>query len=260
MLLPVHPLFKSHYGCKYLNRFDKMHVMDLRGTSAIAAGSLLDHLVKTRTFRSLGRIEADRLDEINRQMREFQTTHGTAHRMPDIRMQDIRDGDWAMLHGTLVKAANTKALMPFMKHLADKYCNGHGALNSSIRKVFASICDVEHILYSANIFLKPDEHARLKDAFNRMGRHWQHLRHLSEEAGLNRWQITPKVHYAMHLPTQALLINPLFVQRYAEESLIGRITKMWRKSANGVYAPTGQEIVLARYLVGLEIRIKSRMP
>ena len=65
---------------------------------------------------------------------------------------------------------------------------------------------------------------------------------------VNLWQVTPKVHYAVaHIPEQARLINPRFVQNYGEESLVGRITKIWAASANGPYEANAQKICLARY-------------
>ena len=108
------------------------------------------------------------------------------------------------------------------------------------------------------MFLDDDSKNRLEMLFNQLGRNWQYLRHVSFTNEVNEWQITPKLHMAVHaVAEQARLINPRAVQNYGEESLVGRITKTWAAAANGPYHKVAQEIVLARYLVGLCIRLTS---
>ena len=256
MKLPLHPLVASHYWNKYFARADKMHIMDLKGLTAIACGSMMHYLVKNNN--TMGRVEALRLQELNRVLREFQKDYKTEHRMPEIRMPNLlNQGGWTMLCGQIVKAANTRSLVPFLKHLALAYFSGHGEYNSSVRRVCYSLDEIETIFYTSDMFLDDATLQRLDQCFRVLARHWQHLRFLSKKSFQNRWQITPKVHYCLHLPHQARLINPRYVQNYAEESLIGRLTKMWEKSANGAYELGAQFTILARYLVGLEIRMTS---
>ena len=256
MKLPLHPLVASHYWNKYFARADKMHIMDLKGLTAIASGSMLHFLIKNNA--TLGRVEALRLQELNRVLRKFQSDNKTEHKMPDFRLQDLTNsGGWSVLCGQVVKAANTRCLVPFLKHLANEYFSGHGEYNSSVRKVCYNLDEIETILYTSDMFLDDANLQRLDQCFRVLARHWQHLRFLSKKSFQNRWQITPKVHYSLHLPSQARLINPRAVQNYAEESLIGRLTKMWGKSANGPYERSAQFTVLSRYFVGLEIRMTS---
>ena len=230
-----------------------MHVIDLRGLLAIAAGSLLWKLVSS--VRRLGLTNPVRLQNINIQMQEYQANHGTAHRMPPLRMSNLRDDGWAVLNGAVVKAANTRNLLPFLNHLANEYFAAHGAYASSVRKVFASLMTIERILYSSEMFLSDEEKANFQAAFLRLGRHWQLLRALSAEAHENLWQITPKVHIAQHFPEQANLINPTATQCYSEESLIGVMTKIWQAAARGPYDAVIQRKTLNRYWVGLELRM-----
>ena len=50
----------------------------------------------------------------------------------------------------------------------------------------------------------------------------------SRSAGEPLWHLTPKTHQTMHMPKQALLINPVAVQYYKDESFVGVVTKIWR--------------------------------
>ena len=74
---------------------------------------------------------------------------------------------------------------------------------------------------------------------------------------VDAWHITPKIHVALHLPSQGRLINPRFTQCYGEESLVGRVTRIWRATANGPYSRTIQKQSLARYWTGLELRMTA---
>ena len=255
---PLHPLVSSHYFSKYFLRLDIMHILDLKGVIAIAAGSLLKGLVDNR--QSLGPRQEARLDALNTKMARFQEGT-TEHRMPAFRVADLTTDGWHVIGSKLIKAANTRALVPFLKALAIEYHSAHGAYHSSVRKVFIALDDIERIFYSSEMFLTDQCKAELVSLFNKLGRHWQFLRHECKELGINAWKVSPKLHYAVaHIPEQARLINPRFVHNYGEESLVGRITKIWAASTNGPYQNTGQKTALARYLVGLIIRLTSPSP
>ena len=101
---PRHPLTLSHYWCKYFVRVDAMHCKDLKGLTAIAAGSFIMHLVTH--CNALGDCQQTRLDTLNQRMRRWQIDNGTTHLMPALRLSDLKDNGWHILAGPLVKAAN----------------------------------------------------------------------------------------------------------------------------------------------------------
>ena len=254
MRLPHHPLIASHYFNKYLIRLDLMHLVDLKGVIAIAGGSLIQYL--HNNCAALGRVKHFRLMSINRLMHEFQTRERTEHRMPPLRSDDLENaqGMWC-LSSKLIKAANTRCLLPFLKHLAEQYLSPVGAHPKSVRKVFTCLDAAERIFYGAGTFLTEEQKTDLESHMNCLGRNWQYLRHLGQQAGRPDWHITPKVHMTIHaIPEQARLINPRALQNYAEESLMGRFSKSWAATATGPYRSSIQQTVLARWLVGLVIR------
>eukprot|EP00969_Alexandrium_andersonii_P057571 2537016-Alexandrium_andersonii.AAC.1 len=67
-----------------------------------------------------------------------------------------------------------------------------------------------------------------------MGLNFQRLAALS--AGELMWQMRPKLHYAVaHVPIQARLVNPRYVQTYGSEGLVGKICGVCKRSQNGPY-------------------------
>ena len=251
---PTHPLAASHYWNKYFPRYDPMHVNDHRGVISHTAGSILSKLVSS--CRRLGRTQQQRLNQINALMKEHQKNHNTAHRMPTLRLQDLKaTGGWGCLTGRVVKAANTRAMLPFLLELVEEYFGGAESYDRSVRKVVASLVGIQKIFYSSGMFISDEKQTELKTHFERYERHWQNLRHLSDLVRENNWQITPKVHYSCHFVDLAKLINPVSTQCYGEESLIGRVAKIWRASASGPYHATIQRTTLNRYWVGLELRV-----
>ena len=133
---PDHPLVQSHYFCQQFIRFDPMHVIDLRGLIAHFGGSLIWKLISTNN--SLGNAQDKRLAKINELMKEYQSTKGTSHKMPPLRIENLRNDGWACLSGKLVKVANSRCLVPFLNYLAQEYYPAHGAYASSTRKLFSS--------------------------------------------------------------------------------------------------------------------------
>jgi len=110
--VPRHPLTISHYFSKYFAVLDVMHVMDCKGVTAHVAGSILRYLVIR--CMELGPNQQERLNKLNADMTSFQSNHRTPVRMPDIRLDNLlgKDG-WACLGSQLVKAANTRNLVPW---------------------------------------------------------------------------------------------------------------------------------------------------
>ena len=58
----------------------------------------------------------------------------------------------------------------------------------------------------------------------------------------------------MELAFQANSINPRYAQTYAGESLVGRVSTMYKGSFFGPYKRVIQEKVLKKYLIALEIQ------
>ena len=111
------------------------------------------------------------------------------------------------------------------------------------------LCKIYDMLYDSPLFLSDFARAALKNALDRFGGHFTRLREFSLHAGALYFQVTPKVHAMQHLYTESLLLNPRFCQCYSQESMVGRVTAVWRACANGPYKQTVQRSATLRYLV-----------
>ena len=253
---PHHPLNDAPFFTLWFVRIDIMHNLDCKGVLSILQGGAL-WLVCHDTRRKLGNTIAARLQEINRRKDAFFKLHGVANRMPDIRAENISEGPdgFVTLSGTVVKAANTRALLPFVKELCCEVLNQRRTYHRSVCKLLESACGMVDTLYASEMFMSEEQQAAFRKHTLRVGRHWQLCCNIATEKGQPLWHITPKAHVCQHLPTQAKLLNPRFTQNYQEEGLIGKVTKVWKAAANGPYFHVAQKTVLEKWLVGFMITI-----
>ena len=93
--------------------------------------------------------------------------------------------------------------------------------------------------------------AKLKKLINTLGKYFQLCQRISANQGEPCWHITPKTHSTCHIPKQAALINPVKVQNYMEESLVGKVAEIWHGCASGTYHSTVQHTALFKYILGL---------
>ena len=252
-----HPMRYSRVWHKEFCRLDLMHNLDHRGVAAIMGGGVLADLMHREPL--LGRNIQARLDVINRMKDEHYSTHRVSCRMGKLKQQHIEFGgssQWAELHGPHIKAANTRHLMPFIEDLCIQFYGPKTATDEWSKCLCKAMCmlnRVYRVLYDGGFFLSQEASASLKDALLRFGVNFMRLRELSQARGRLYFQVTPKVHMMQHLWHQSLIINPRWVQCYAFESMVGKLTRIYAAIANGPYARTIQNRAAARYLVLLAI-------
>ena len=82
------------------------------------------------------------------------------------------------------------------------------------------------------------------------------LREDARVRGKLYWKVAPKMHKLQHTPLHATVMNPRWVQNYAEESLIGTTTRVWQKAMRGRYRAHAQSNVLLRRTLGLLLRLE----
>ena len=250
-----HPLVTSIYWNRFFVRIDMMHVFDHKGITGIVCAGVLVDVVKNCT--DLGRTIDERLQWVNAKLSDWNSRHVVSSRINNLKIDNLEFGgatQWATLRGPLVKAANTRNLAPFVCSLAHElYGSRVDAWGKSIVGVTSELCHIYDIVYSGPMFLPAATRAELRCATFSFGRHLMMLRQLSAARGDLYFQVTPKCHMGMHIASQACLLNPRFVQVYGEESLVGRLAKIWSASAQGRYQRTIQKTVLLKYLVAMAI-------
>jgi hypothetical protein len=243
---PLHPLFQSNFFTRSFFRVDLMHAVDCKGLGAILVGSTLVRLVQS--CHQLGTNQELRMDAINRRKRKYYQDYGVEYTMPDLKLANLHIGgdlaNMACLSGPLVKAANTRGLYEFSRLLAFEFFDGDDQESTSIRKVNDSLCMVFRVLYSSGMFLNAEQLASVR-------KHTLRLSHnAATQTGNKVWLVTYKAHFFQHVPEQCELINLRYLQCYIEESLCGRISKIYKSSSNGpATAETLQHVTMIKYLV-----------
>ena len=118
---------------------------------SIAIGSTLKDLVDN--CPDLGRNQDARLQCLNERMKHFQqNVHRTKHKMPPLRKQDLTTDGWHQLSGRLIKAANTRSMIPWMKNLVNEMYDANDAHGKAVIDLFDSFDEVERLLYGASFF------------------------------------------------------------------------------------------------------------
>ena len=244
-----HPLAASHYLNKYFFRHDVMHSFDCKGITGIAIGGLVNKLISNES--RLGSNQQERLDNLNRRMKEFQKEQKPSAKMPPIRLGDLLSEGWHNLSGPLIKAGNTRHLTPFAEHIARAFLNEDDDVVlflKNINKIYA-------ILYGCNMFLTHEEQSVLKEATLGMGSAHMRCRQQAKDAGTFAFQIRPKAHWAQHVPGECCLINSSYVHCYGEERLQFIVSKIFKASCSGPYRKTIQKSVLTKYLTHMGIKL-----
>ena len=111
-------------------------------------------------------------------------------------------------------------------------------------------------LYSSPMFLGGPALNRLSAIVKRMGEDYLVLREHCRANEKLAFKVTPKCHKLMHLPLYASVVNPRFMQKYAEESFIGSTTKVWARSMKGRYKDAMQSTVLLKRSLALLLRME----
>ena len=175
--------------------------------------------------------------------------------MPRIKKDWLLKAGYANLHSPAVKAANTRAVVPYCVELQRRSVAIDATkLEKHMFKVIESIDALYKIVYSASNWLTDAELDAFSKHCRRIGHNWQMLAMLNKAALVRSWPCRPKLHYSIaHLPRQAALINPRSVQAYGSESMVGRVTKIYERSMDGPGKRIIQLKFMKKYLTGMLI-------
>ena len=155
------------------------------------------------------------------------------------------------LSGRVVKAANTRSLVPYVVELARRAlaADPTNARLKHMYKVVESLNAAYELMYAAGYFLSDTQAATLASHLTRMGLHFQRVAMGAEEGA---WRMRPKLHYAVaHLAPQAVLINPRFVQTYGSEGMVGKVCGIYKAPQNGPYGAGLQLSMFDKYRTGV---------
>lgn len=255
--VPKHPLVAHPWFSRYSFRHDLLHMVDHHGVCSHVIGNVLAaHLFGEREGEVLpGRNVEDRLAFLNADIATFYTMRRVQNRLPPLKEANLKADGFPELHGPGVKAANTRALLPYVVELQGRAVTAIGTRRQKhMLKVAESLQEATKTFYRAGSFLTTDEIVYVNKHLTRLGQHYQQLQVLDLAEGRCTWKTTTKLHYvAAHLGEQAMLINPVVVQGYRSESMVGEICRIYAESQNGPFRARVQRVALLKYRVGLHM-------
>ena len=256
--LDAHPL--HHFPGIYTSTMflDVLHIMDHHGVASHLIGNVLWTCI---AGKEIGRTQEESLEILNQEIKTWYTEANVLHRLPKLKLHNIinvfaRTTSAPQLQGPGIKAANTRALVPWVARLAGRLDDASPARRHR-RKCAEWLAAVYEILDASGVFLTWQQWSNFDHAISRFVMHYSWLALDAIGRGEFLWNVVPKFHMLCHLSDQAQLLSPKATHTYKEESFVGRLTQLWAALANGPYFETVQKRALTRYLVGLEILLGS---
>ncbi len=175
-----------------------------------------------------------RLAAINARRKAFYAPHPGAHRLPTIYLSNVTRDGWGNLAGPAFKATNVLGAAPFFNELVVHYCSSARPRDRTLRELVGALIDLYDVLSAAPMFAPDAIVLDVRRLCVLLGKAHQCAREYCRRAGVLSFPVTPKTYKVQHLPKLATCINPVRVQVYAEESMMGLITGTWRGLREGV--------------------------
>ena len=255
---PLHPLAEHAFFTKYTYRYCLLHMVDHHGVGSHIVGNIVwTHLSGDRDCDVLeGANLEDRVTFLNAKLKAWYSEHRVQNKLPTVKATNFKDGDrFPELKGNGVKAANTKAVIPFVLELQQRATRlNPSPRNKHMEKVVLALQTAIDIMYSAGHFLDDETWTALDKNLTRLGQHYQYLAVMEFKEGRMRWQTIPKLHCVSgQLAEQAALINPRHVQGYASESMVGEMCRIYNRCQSGPFERVIQRTVMRKYTTGLQL-------
>ena len=158
-----------------------------------------------------------------------------------------------------MKAANTRAFVPYVVALQERAVRMHSAFRNRHRmKIVQSVAGIIEVVYGGGCFLTPPELEVLSGNIAMLARHYQKLSTDAFAAGRTLWKQTVKFNFMVaHLVKQSSLINPTWVQGYSGESMVGTTAQIYSMCQNGPFHAHVQQVVMTKYRLGLRLLMED---
>ena len=167
---PLHPVVAHSWFSRLTHRLDLLHLFDHHGAASHITANISAKHIRRASAVLPGATQEDRLDFLNDDIRGFYSADRVEHRMPRLKLANLYKEGFPELHGQAVKAANTRALVPYVKNLQPRAVAFDGSLsNKHALKVVDSLDESYRIMYSAGYFLQEQERGSTVKVFGEVG-------------------------------------------------------------------------------------------
>ena len=249
---PEHHLLIGHPGVgpQFFGK-DILHIGENRG---ITAGAIANCFETMLTDHELGPSYASGLAWLNTEIAKDYKRTGEQNRLPTLTRTCIRASttDFPCLSNPGIKAANTRAILPFVTRLCIRLDDG-SELRHKRRLCIEHLNCFYEIIYSASEFLSEAESEQVQ---HHVFQHLKYIAQLAQDAASKEklfWGVVPKHHYFAHIGLESDYMNPRLQQTYLDESYIGRICEVFKTLLDGKYDKCLQKNVTTKVLLGIHI-------
>ena len=114
---PLHPLLTSGWWSRLTYRYDILHLFDHHGITSTAVACIWNAHIVTDCIDGIlpGNNQQERLDFLNAEIVAYYGLYRVSHKLPCLKLSNLISDGWPDLHGPTVKAANTRAVVPYVK-------------------------------------------------------------------------------------------------------------------------------------------------
>ena len=257
---PLHPMVTNPWFGLHTYRMDLLHLIDHHGVANnIVGNTFWLHISGDRMCDVLpGNTVEGRLESLNAEITQWYSDNRIANRLPPLKISNIKAEAFPDLSGPAIKAANTRAIVPYALALQRMaVAMQPNRTHKHMAKALESLQAVIDIFYDNSMFLTPDTMTSLRRHLARLGSNFQVLQTLSLAAEQTRWKTQVKMHLCIaHLADQAALVNPRFTHGYRSESLVGTICTIYKASQDGPFRPHVQHVALLKYRTAMKLMWK----
>jgi len=252
--VPAHPLVESFFFSRWCAFPDLMHMMDCKGVSASVLGGVLQQLI---VDVRLGGSQEARLDRINALLVTWYNDHPGSNRLPTLFISNLTRDGWWELNGPAIKAAMTRSAVPPFRDIWREHAQAGNANDAHVTAIIENLALFYDVLYQAPMFMPRATIDRIEEICMNFGIAYLHCREYARSHNILSWPVRMKTHKMQHVPLMCKVINPVHVQCYGEESLIGTTTKVWKRSIAGRHHNVAQRNVLLKRFCGLLLRFEG---
>ena len=234
---------------------DTLHLLDHHGVGSAILGNLFAQVIRDRELpRCRNREEG--LAELNARISAHQTTYGVQHRVPPLTWENIvatAADSYPELHGPAIKAATTKGLFSFAASLARELDDGTKP-KSHRRILCEKLLEMSDMIDHGPSFFPTDLCEKFLQAAHKVQVNYSWLAQHAMQHGQCYYKVVPKLHLLGHLPQQSQLVNPRLVRCYRQESAIGKVQRIYKRSLSGPFHNTVQRNVLRKFWLGVQLQ------
>lgn len=238
--------------------FDALHVLDL-GCAAHAIGNVFFDLV----FEDFGLCKAVAMQHLQHLvLKEYSEQKiDCCHRFSRLKLEHFCDAgaphqSFPCLRG--VKARQTRYLVPVALALCKQH-QGRGSYSLHRTQCLENLNLLYDTIDQGDMFLDEVAKKTFEKAMNSFLVHYTYLAKVAHGEGKLRWSTVPKFHYAAHMPSQAMYINPKMTWTYGGESMVGVISSLGHSCLAGTPPHKVPVSLMAKYRMAVHLAVTQKL-